>query len=200
MHPNPIFRTSTDAANLAFAAQRGFGVLTINGPDGPLAAHVPFVLTEGRVDLHLARSNAIARALAEPAGALLAVQGPNGYVSPDWYALGHDQVPTWNYVAVHLRGTLELRPAEELRAHLDALSAQFEERLPKVPWRTAKMPDEALAKMMRAIVPCRLTLVSVDGTWKLNQNKPDEARLRAADAMPGSVGQQLEELARLMRE
>jgi transcriptional regulator len=200
MHPNPIFRTSTDAANLAFAAQRGFGVLTINGPDGPLAAHVPFVLTEGRVDLHLARSNAIARALAEPAGALLAVQGPNGYVSPDWYALGDDQVPTWNYVAVHLRGTLELRPAEELRAHLDALSAQFEERLPKVPWRTAKMPDEALAKMMRAIVPCRLTLVSVDGTWKLNQNKPDEARLRAADAMPGSVGQQLEELARLMRE
>ena len=94
--------------------------------------------------------------------------------------------------------TLELRPAEELRAHLDRLSAAYEERLPKTPWRTEKMPDEALAKMMRAIVPCRMAIESVDGTWKLNQNKPDEARAAAATAIPGSIGQELQALARLM--
>jgi transcriptional regulator len=200
MHPNPAFRQASAERNLAFAAARGFGVLTVNGPEGPLAAHVPCIVSDTHVDLHLARSNRIARALADPAKALLAIAGPDGYVSPDWYGLGHDQVPTWNYVAVHLRGTLELRPAEDLRDHLVALSAQFEERLAKTPWRIDKMPDGALEKMMRAIVPCRLTIETVEGTWKLNQNKPDAARASAAAALPGSVGQELEALSRLMGE
>ena len=58
---------------------------------------------------------------------MLAVSGPDSYVSPDWYGTGTaDQVPTWNYVAVHIRGTLRRRADETLRAHLDALSARFE--------------------------------------------------------------------------
>ena len=200
MHPNPIYRAAGTDKNLAFAGARGFGALTVNARGGPIAAHVPFVLGDGRVDMHLVRSNPIARMLNEPLPALLAVTGPDGYVSPDWYGLGHDQVPTWNYVSVHVRGQLELRPAEELRAQIDALSARFEERLPKTPWRTDKMPEDALARMMRAIVPVRLTITSVDGTWKLNQNKPDAARLAAADAIDGSIGQELAALAALMRD
>ena len=113
---------------------------------------------------------------------MLAVSGPDAYVSPDWYAGMPDQVPTWNYVAVHLRGTLRLRPEETLRAHLDALSARFEEALrPKPPWRTTKVAPERLAAMMLAIVPIELAIETVDGTWKFNQNKPREVRLSAAE-------------------
>lgn len=200
MHPNPAFRQSPAARNLAFARARGFGILTVNGPEGPVAAHVPFRLADdgAAAEFHLVRSNPVARAL--PAAALLAVSGPDGYVSPDWYGLGDDQVPTWNYVAVHLRGTAETLPAETMRPHLDAVSAHFEGLLPKAPWRVEKMPDEALARMMRQIVPCRLTVAAVDGTWKLNQNKPEAARLRAAAAMETSaVGHGTAALARLMR-
>ena len=188
MHPNPAFRQSPRERNVAFARARGFGILTVNGPDGPLAAHVPFLLTSDatHAELHLARSNPIARA-GLPAPALLAVSGPDAYVSPDWYGphdLVPDQVPTWNYIAVHLRGVLEPLPDEALRPHADALSAEHEGRITgKHPWTSAKMTEGAMPRMMRMILPFRFRVLSVDGTWKLNQNKPADVRARAADAL-----------------
>lgn len=182
MHPNPVFRQSTDNQNLDFARERGFGTLAVNGAEGPMLAHVPFwVAPDGSyAEFHLGRSNPIIRGLSSAQAAVLSVQGPDSYISPDWYALD-DQVPTWNYVAVHLRGKLEVLPATELRTHLDRLSETMEERLlPKKPWRADKMPDDLLERMMRSITPCRLTIASVDGTWKLGQNKPTAARNSAA--------------------
>jgi transcriptional regulator len=181
MHTNPAFRSATTADNLAFAKARGFGILMLNGEDGPLASHIPFVLAEdGRhADLHLTRSNPIARS-ALPGPAMLAVSGPDAYISPDWYGLD-DQVPTWNYVAVHLRGTLSALDLDVMKDHVDALSAVHEKRLlPKEPWHSDKMAEGVMPRMMRMILPFRLTITSVEGTWKLNQNKPDEARARAA--------------------
>lgn len=188
MHPNPAFRQSPRDQNLAFARARGFGILSVNGPDGPLAAHIPFLLNADAsvADLHLARSNPIARA-GLPVPALLAVAGPDAYISPDWYGPHDqvpDQVPTWNYVAVHLRGILEPLPEDALRPHVDALSAEHETRIvDKRPWTSAKMTPGAMPRMMRMILPYRFTVTSVDGTWKLNQNKTPEIRARAAEAL-----------------
>jgi len=198
MHPNPAFRDTPDEISLAFARGRGFGVLAVNGPDGPLLSHVPFLLSEdGRTaELHLVRSTAVARLGAGPVPAVLAVTGPEGYVSPDWYAIP-DQVPTWNYVAVHLRGRLERRPQEELRGMLDRLSDAFEARLaPKPAWTTGKMADATMERMMRQILPYRLEIAEVQGTWKLGQNKPQAARLGAADGLAATGAT---DLATLMR-
>ena len=106
MHSNSAFRRISRDRNLRFAAQRGFGVLAINGA-GPLVSHIPFILAENgaAVHAHLVRGNPIARHLREKeCAAVLAVSGPDSYVSPDWYGADTvDQVPTWNYVAVHIR-------------------------------------------------------------------------------------------------
>lgn len=202
MHPNPIFHTQEAAANIDFARSRAFGILAVNGDAGPVMAHVPFLIDEDAVyvHLHLVRSNPIARALNAPLQARIAVSGADGYVSPDWYEVP-DQVPTWNYVAVHLTGTLELRPQDEIRALLDRQSKHFEDQLePKPPWKTNKMTPEVLEKMMRQIVPCRMKIEHVDGTWKLSQNKPDAERLRAADHMDAyGMGMETRMLAALMR-
>ena len=203
MHPNPAFRQTDLAQNITFAKDRGFGILTVNGELGPLASHIPFRLADDgqSAELHLVRSNPILRLLDQPQPALIAVSGPDGYISPDWYGVV-DQVPTWNYVAVHLRGQLEVLPHAEMRAHLDLLSEQFETRLaPKTPWRTDKMTPEVLDRMMRAIMPCRLMIADVQGTWKLNQNKEPEARLAAARQIAqGQIGQDTNLLAALMQE
>jgi transcriptional regulator len=177
MHPNPAFRKTDTAHNLAFARARGFGVLCLNGADGPVLAHVPFVMSADGdyLDLHLARSNLVIAA-GLPTVAVMAVSGPDHYISPDWYGID-DQVPTWNYIAVHLRGTLTPLPSETLEPHLDQVSALHEAGLaPKPAWTSAKMTDGVMARMMRMILPFRLTITSVDGTWKLNQNKPLSAR------------------------
>ena len=168
-----------------------------------MASHIPYIISDdGKyLEAHLVRSNPIARAISEPTPALLAVSGPDGYISPDWYGVD-DQVPTWNYLAVHLRGTIQVLPQDALPAHLDRLSVSLEERLaPKPIWKMDKVSPDALAKLMRMIVPIRLEISTIDSTRKLAQNKPDAARLGAADELTTSaIGNELSALAQLMRE
>lgn len=202
MHPNPVFRTASETKNLGFARERGFGTLTVSAATGPLLSHIPFLLEEAgaSAELHLLRSNPIARtAVSGPVQAAIAVTGPDSYISPDWYG-ANDQVPTWNYVAVHLHGTLHALPIGEMHAVLDRLSDHFEARLePKRPWTTDKMSSGVLERMMRAILPFRFEVEDVQGTWKLNQNKSPEARERAADHVAAyGIGSEVQLLSGLM--
>jgi transcriptional regulator len=196
MHPNPAFRQTTQAQNLTFARQRGFGTLTVNGADGPVMAHVPFLLSDDGsfADLHLARSNGVI-AQGLPTKAVLAVMGSDSYISPDWYGVP-DQVPTWNYIAVHLRGTLIPLDPAMLADHVNALSDRFEGRLaPKPVWKSAKMSDGVMERMLRMILPFRLQIATVDGTWKLGQNKEPAAREGVIAALQGlGVAQAMRDL------
>ena len=199
MHQNPAFRKTPEDETLAFIRARSFGTLAVNAEGGPLLSHVPFLLSEdgAKADLHLMRSNPILR-LSEP-DAVIAVTGPDAYISPDWYGVA-DQVPTWNYVAAHLRGRLTRLPDRDMHDMLDRQSAGFEVRLlPKTPWTTAKMTPEVLQRMMRMIVPCRLLIEDIQATWKLGQNKTPDARRSAADRITTGVGNELSALADLMR-
>lgn len=203
MHPNLAFRQTPEARNIAFARQQGFGILAVGTEAAPLMSHIPFLLSEdgNMAEFHLVRSNPIARRMSEPMQARFAVSGPHSYVSPDWYVV-EDQVPTWNYIAVHLVGEIERRPQEEMHDLLDRQSGHFEDLLlPKPPWLTKKMTPEVMTKMMRQIVPCRMRVSEILGTWKLNQNKPDEVRLRAAGQVEeADMGVQTDILAQYMRE
>lgn len=200
MHPNPAFRKTAADHNLAFARARGFGVLSVNGPAGPLMAHVPFLLSDdgATADLHLARSNAVIAA-GLPAQAVLAVMGPDAYISPDWYGVP-DQVPTWNYIAVHLRGTLVQLPDDAMDSHVNALSDTFEARLaPKPIWKSSKMGGGVMDRMKRMILPFRLQITAVDGTWKLNQNKTPAAQAGVIAALEAQGGTQAD-IAQAMRD
>lgn len=189
MHPNPSFRDIPKQTNLDLVRARGFGMLSINGTEVPLCAHIPFWLSDDgtRIEAHLARSNPILRELKDrEKPALLAVNGPDAYISPDWYGV-KDQVPTWNYVAVNLIGRLRSLPPKNLLPHLKRLSDNFETRLsPKPVWLTDKVDPQVLSRMMRMIVPIEMNVTSVDATWKLAQNKGEAARLAAANGLRAS--------------
>ena len=203
MHPNPTFRQESEARTIAFIRNRAFGVLAINGRHGPITSSIPALLSEDakRLEFHLVRSNPIAKALQESVDAVFLVNGPDSYVSPDWYG-AKDQVPTWNYVSVRIEGPAYQNTDEDLLPLLDRLSEHFEEQLlPKKPWTSAKMTKDVLSRMMRSIVPCVLDVKQIHSTWKLNQNKPDDVRTRAASNIDSfGIGQSVEEIARLMRD
>ncbi len=184
MHPAPQFRWKDEAAMRAFVADIGFGLLFAQTTDGPRVAHVPVVFRgEDRVGFHLSRGNALARHLEAGATALFVVNGPDTYVSPDWYGLD-DQVPTWNYRAVELEGEVAALGAAALPELIDALSADRERRLaPKPEWTRAKMTPGLFDRMMAAITGFEMTITSWRGTDKLGQNKPEAARLGVADAL-----------------
>ena len=200
MHPNPIFRSTDTITALSFASEVGFGMLAANGSEEPMLAHVPFVIDGGSALLHLMRSNPIARAAKDPLKATIAISGPHSYVSPDWYETD-DQVPTWNYVAVHLVGTLVPLPAAKLSEVLEDLSTEFETRLlPKPIWTADKVEAEALSKMMRMIHPFRFEIADVRSTYKLGQNKTDSARLAVAKQIAtNGFGYEVETLSKLMQ-
>ena len=203
MHPNPIYRQTEAERSLEFALAAGFGQIMVSADPVPLVAHIPFLQGQqgDEIELHLVRSNPIARLLQNiQTPAKLSVSGPHRYISPDWYGV-KDQVPTWNYVAVHLSGTLRMLKHDQLLALLDRLSAYFEAQLaPKPAWKSSKMTPEVLQKMLRQIVPCSFKIEDIQSTWKLNQNKTDMSRLAAADAVEQTgVGSETIALAALMR-
>ena len=202
MHPNPIFRKEDEERNLAFARQRAFGSLAINAEGGPLVSHVPFQISDDAkfIELHLVRSNPIARLIKEPQEAVLVITGGDAYISPDWYGV-ENQVPTWNYVAVHIRGKLHALEQDRLDGVLMRLSAGMEERLlPKNPWTADKMDADVYDKMKRQIIPVGFTVSEIDGTWKLSQNKSDEVRLAASDGLEQSgFGAEVAQIIDLMR-
>ncbi len=183
MHPNPKFRWEDRDAMRAFATEIGFGMLFAATPDGPRVAHIPFVfLDEDRIGFHVARGNGIARGL-EGGEALFVVNGPDAYISPDWYGID-DQVPTWNYLTLELQGTVTKMDRETRIAQADALSLQQEIRLaPKPVWTRDKMADGLFEKMLGGIFGFEMRVTGWRGTAKLGQNKPPEVRARVADAL-----------------
>ncbi len=181
MHPNAAFRWQDPDAMRAFAKDVGFGMLFLNTPEGPHVAHVPFVfLDENRIGFHMARNNAIAPYL-DGAEALFVINGPDGYISPDYYGVA-DQVPTWNYIAIEMVGPVRKMDEAELIAQSDALSLQQELKLaPKAVWTRAKMADGIFEKMLRGIHGFEMDVTTWRSTLKLGQNKAEAVRLAAAD-------------------
>ncbi|WP_397576882.1 FMN-binding negative transcriptional regulator [Sphingorhabdus sp.] len=181
MHPNAAFRWEDRDAMRALAKDIGFGMLFLNTPDGPHVAHLPFVfLDDDRIGFHMARNNAIARHL-DDAEALFVINGPDGYISPDYYGIP-DQVPTWNYVAIELVGSVRKMDEAALISQSDALSHHQESKLaPKPVWTRAKMADGMFEKMLRGIYGFEMHITTWRSTLKLGQNKAEAVRLSAAD-------------------
>lgn len=196
MHPNAAFRWEDRDAMRAFAVEVGFGMLFLTTPDGPRVAHVPFVLLdENRIAFHLVRGNAITRHL-DGAEALFVVNGPDGYISPDWYGID-DQVPTWNYLALELQGVARKMDEAALIAQADALSETNEKRLhPKPIWTRDKMPDGLFDKMLRGITGFELEITAWRSTVKLGQNKSAEVRNAAADGAEAAGNRAIAHLMR----
>jgi transcriptional regulator len=187
MYTPPMFKPDR-AASLAFAEARGFGTVCAWDGAKPIASSLPFYLgfaDDGtpRAAFHVARNNPLLKLADGKTAWLMAVNGADAYLSPDWY-VSPDQVPTWLYQAVHLTGTVRTLSDSELGPHLDALSGKFEGRLaPKPPWTTAKMTAGRLDAMKKAIVGLVMSVDEVEGSFKLNQHKSDADYVGAANAL-----------------
>lgn len=200
MYTPPLFK-SDRAASLAFAEARGFGTVCAWDGSKPIASALPFVIDHAadgtpRLAFHVARHNPLAKLADGRASWLMAVMGADAYVSPDWY-VSPDQVPTWLYQAVHLTGPVRTMTEAELGAHVDDLSAKFENRLaPKPPWKSSKMTAGRLDAMKKAIVGLVMTVQDIEGSFKLNQHKSEadfaaiaNAMARQADPAAQTIGQ-----------
>jgi transcriptional regulator len=182
MHPNPLFRRDDAAADADLVDRIGFGMVFAATPDGPRVAHTPLLMRGmDKVQFHLARGNALARHL-ESGPALIVVNGPDAYVSPRWYD-DRDTVPTWNYVALELEGSVRRMDDAGLETFLHAAIIRHEERLEGAPWRAEESSPKMWDGLFRGIVGFELAITARRPTMKLSQNKPPQVRAQIADGL-----------------
>lgn len=129
---------------------------------------------------HLGRPDELLHQVDGTREHLLVVEGPYGYVSPGWYGYT-PAVPTWNYVAVHLYGTVELLDAEDSYAVMAATVDRYEAPMPE----PVRMPEvEGYARRIApGAVGLRLRVTRYQAKAKLSQDKPRAVAERVAAAL-----------------
>lgn len=204
MYIPPFFKQNR-AASLAFAEARGFGTVCAFDGNKPVASALPFYLTYAadgtpQAAFHVARHNPLVKLADGQASWLIAINGPDAYVSPDWY-VSPDQVPTWLYQSVHLTGPVRALSDGELAVQVDTLSAKFEDwLLPKTPWTSSKMTAGRRETLKKAIVGLVMTVEEVEGSFKLNQHKSEADYAAIAGALASQIDPGSQAIAGLMRQ
>lgn len=174
--PAPFAVTEPDEVRAMLAESR-LGALVTHGRDGLFASHLPFIhdAEAGRLIGHIARANPHPERAPDGSEALVILQGPEAYVSPNWYpskAIDGRQVPTWNYEAVHVRGRLRwFSEPERLRDVLERLTGRLEAG-PAEPWRISDAPADYFERLLRGIVGVEVEIAEIIAKRKLGQNKP----------------------------
>lgn len=169
----------------AFIKENSFGIL-ISVTDGrPAGTHIPLQLekdAEGRDILmgHISRGNQQKSALQDGAKMMAIFTGPHAYVSPRWYT--KMTVPTWNYIAVHVYGTVKIVEGEELRAALTRLVDHYEHPMPS-PVKVEEIPEKTFNDEMRGIVGFAIVIEDIQAAYKLSQNRDETSYHHIVDEL-----------------
>ncbi|CAM3942316.1 FMN-binding negative transcriptional regulator [Alicyclobacillus pomorum] len=160
---------------LAFLRENPFAVVVSCVGEQPIATHVPLELEvreqQWVLTGHMAQANPQWKTFQTSPTVLAIFQGSHTYISSSWY--GHVNVPTWNYVAVHVTGRVRLLDEERLRETLAAMVNRYESHRPAgTTWDT--LPLEYLDKQLKAIVGFEILVESVQASKKMSQNRNDQ--------------------------
>lgn len=163
---------------------RPLGTL-ISGRASELSASlIPFLIYpgEGRFGIlraHLARANPHAKQLANDPECLILFQAEAGYITPSWYPskqMSHKVVPTWNYAVVEIRGRASvIEDPDWLHRQVSDVTNFLESRRLQ-PWQVSDAPAEFIASQLKAIVGIEIPITSIEGKWKMSQNRSDADR------------------------
>ena len=147
---------------------------------------------------HLARANPHLK-LLKTNSVYIIFHGPNGYITPSWYA-EHD-VPTWNYAVVHAKGDCELMENSlAIEECLKRLTHQMESKR-DLPWEFSIPSDlSAVGVMEKAIAGFKISVTSMQAKFKLSQNRNETDRAGVTAGLEQEGSDVAREMLRLMRE
>ena len=184
MHIPSKFKQNEQSQLISIMREYPFATLVTHSTSGIEATHLPvvFVEAEGKysIQAHIAKANKIWKSVEEGAEILLIFNGPNCYVSPNYYPTKKETgkaVPTWNYVVVHVKGSISFIHDEKwIYNMIDSLTKEHESKQ-DLPWSISDAPETYINKMLSAIVGIEIAVDSIEGQWKLSQNQPEVNKL-----------------------
>jgi transcriptional regulator len=175
MYTPQHYKQSDHSAILTFLRENSFGIL-INQVDGrPWATHIPLELDkdEDGADIlvgHIAKANPQAKNLENSNEVLCIFNGPHSYISSSWYK--EEEVPTWDYIAVHVYGKLSILSEKELMNAMHKLVDKYEKNSKK-PISLNDMSEKTL-KQIKGVVGFKISVDEIQATYKLSQTRPED--------------------------
>jgi transcriptional regulator len=158
-------------------------LVTVGADSVPDATFLPVLWEGDRLVGHLARANPHWRRIVDGSPALAIVTGPDGYITPSWYAAKAEHgrvVPTWNYSVVHLRGPVTVHDDPEWVRGLVTRLTDRHEGGREERWHVTDAPEGFITKNLHAIVGVEVEVESVQAKAKLSQNRSAEDRVGVA--------------------
>lgn len=184
MYSPKKFEHNDNESMLEFMRAHPFASLVCNNLNGLNAEHIPFWVRtndESKTVLcaHIAKANPLWQELQNGAAVLVLFQGTNSYISPNWYPSKKNDsrvVPTWNYTAVHARGSIQfIHDSQWLLSLLNDLTDSHEQNQEQ-PWKVSDAPTGFIEKQLPAIVGIEIEVNDLLGKFKLSQNQSVENR------------------------
>ncbi|KAB2878626.1 FMN-binding negative transcriptional regulator [bacterium] len=199
--PQHYKNEDTDAVR-AFIHGNGFAILVSQVDAKPWATHIPLYLdknSDGKDVLigHISRSNKQWKDFDKNEEVLAIFSGPHAYVSSSWY--DHENVPTWNYLAVHVYGNVRIVAGEQLKDQLGKLVDKYESGMQN-PVSVNGMSKEFVDREMRGIVGFEIEITRIQAAMKLSQNRDENNYDRVVKALEAQGDMDSVEIAKLMKK
>ncbi|MET1259844.1 FMN-binding negative transcriptional regulator [Flagellimonas sp. DF-77] len=169
------YKNENTAEVKAFIKDNAFGIL-INQYDGrPWATHIPLELErnqEGQEVLtgHIAKANPQWKAFQDQSEVLCIFNGPHTYVSSSWYQ--EEEVPTWDYIAVHVYGTIKILDESDTMRALERLVSRYEKDMDK-PIQLRELSPKTL-RQVKGVVGFEIRISEIKAAYKLSQTRPED--------------------------
>jgi len=174
MHIPKLYKNENLKEVRAFIQSNSFGMLVSTVDNRPWATHIPLELEEDQngdevIYGHVSKANAQWKQFNEAEEVLLIFNGPHAYISSSWYSI--EEVPTWNYVAVHIYGRLKIIDESELLYSLNKLVDKYEAHSAH-PIRMQDFSEKTM-KQINGIVGFKIRITEIQAAYKLSQNRKE---------------------------
>lgn len=184
-----------------FVQKNSFGTVVTTEQGKPIATHIPLGIKKEGDDCyltgHMAYGNPQWRTFETCEDVLVMFQGPNSYISSSWY--GHEEVPTWNYQAVHVYGKAGILEKEELIEELSKMLEKYEEhRENPVLWD--KLSPQLLESELKGIVGFKIKVGDIQAAYKLSQNRNETDYMNIIDKLKNEQNSNSKQMAELMEK
>lgn len=156
-----------------FIQQNSFGILVVQDQEKMTATHIPLELykNEAGEDVlcgHISKANPQWKNFENAKEVLAIFSGPHTYISSSWY--DHENVPTWNYIAAHVYGTINIMNDEQVLKALKRLVNKYEQKSDR-PVDLEKMTPGYVEKEMKGVVGFEIKITKIEAAYKLSQNR-----------------------------
>jgi transcriptional regulator len=172
MYPPPHHQSQNKQKMIALIQEYPLAMLVSVLDGKPLVTHIPIIYNEesGKLVAHIDKSNPQVETLQNGAEVTVVFKGPDAYISPSVYTT--KQLPTWNYIIVHITGTITLINNPDTSKETMIKMTKFLEA--PVQKFILDKDDSRMDRLINYIQAFDIEITHWEGKFKLSQDKNEQ--------------------------